>query len=126
MKILNTIKYYSTSLLVSFVFILILTFIMATFNYFNIIGSNTLSFIKIIIMIISALAGGILIGINTKDKGWLAGIRYAFVFIIFIVLLNYLGYDYGIKLKSLIYYIIIIVSSMIGSMIGINNQKKEN
>ena len=99
---------------------------MATFNYFNIIGSNTLSFIKIIIMIISALAGGILIGINTKDKGWLAGIRYALVFIIFIVLLNYLGYDYGIKLKSLIYYIIIIVSSMIGSMIGINNQKKEN
>ena len=40
-----------------------------------------------------------------------------------LILLNYLGFDKSFSFKSIIFYIIIIISSVLGSITGINRKK---
>ena len=79
---------------------LISMFLVTLLNYFNIIGAYFLSVLEIIISIAWIFTGGFLIGRKAKSKG-LLGIRVKF------------------EAKSLIFYLILITSSMIGAIIGI-------
>lgn len=105
--------------------ILILTFIVTLLNYFNIINYQTITVIKIIIPIISLFIGGFLIGKRSHNKGWLAGLKLALIFVIILCLFNYFGLGHKVKIANLIYYLILTISTMFGSMIGINTQKND-
>lgn len=125
MKYLNSIKIYLKSLFISFLVILVSTLVMTILSYFNILPTKSLSFIKIITLIISLLIGGYFVGHNCKSKGWLEGIKYSLVFIIIILLINLLILKNNFEIKNIIYYIIMIISSMIGSMYGITRKGKD-
>ncbi|NLL44279.1 MAG: TIGR04086 family membrane protein [Mollicutes bacterium] len=105
--------------------ILILTLIVTILNYFNVINYQVVTIIKFIIPIISLFIGGILIGKRSHHKGWLAGLKLAIIFLFILFLFNYLGLNHKIKLTDLIYYLIFIISTMFGSVIGINSKKEE-
>lgn len=113
----------------SFIYIisslLILTFIITFLNYFNIISDKVISIFKILIPIISLFIGGFYIGKNSNSKGYLEGLKLGFIFSLILIIFNYLAFDYSFKLKYLLFYLIIITSSILGSMIGINKRKKQ-
>lgn len=79
---------------------------------------------KIFIPIISLLVGGIILGKKSNKKGWLEGLKLGLIFSVFLVLFNYLGLKNNFQLKHLLFYSILIISSMVGSMIGINKKKE--
>lgn len=106
--------------------ILILTFIITIFNYFNIINNKTISIFKILIPIISLFIGGYYIGKKSNKKGYLEGLKLGIIFSLFIIIFNFLVLSNSFKLKYLLFYIIIIISSILGSMIGINKKSKLN
>ena len=118
---------YLKSLGISFIYIistiLILTFFITFFNYFNIISDKIISIFKILIPIISLFIGGIQIGKRSKNKGWLEGLKLGLIFSIFLLIFNFLAFSTSFKLKYLLFYLIIIISSIFGSMIGINRKK---
>ncbi len=99
-----------------------LTFLMAIFNYFNVISGGLVSVLKFIIPIISVAISGYIIGSHSKEKGYLSGIEIGvsiiLVFLLFVVLFD------KVTIKSLIYYVILILISVLSSMIGINIKKK--
>ena len=99
-----------------------LTFLMAIFNYFNVISGGLVSVLKFIIPIISIAISGYIMGSHSKEKGYLSGIKIG-VSIILLFLLFVVLFD-KITVKTFIYYIILIFVSIIGSMIGINLKKK--
>ena len=103
--------------------ILVFTFIITFFNYFNIISDKIISIFKILIPIISLFIGGIQIGKRSKNKGWLEGLKLGLIFSIFLLIFNFLAFSTSFKLKYLLFYLIIIISSIFGSMIGINRKK---
>lgn len=105
--------------------LLVITFLFSTLYYFKLISSTTLSILKIIVPIISLLIGGIIIGRKSDKKGWLEGLKLGLIFLILLILFNILGLEAKIELKNTIYYSIIIISSILGSMIGINLAPKE-
>ena len=113
----------------SFIYIisslLILTFIITFLNYFNIISDKVISIFKILIPIISLFIGGFYIGKNSNSKGYLEGLKLGLIFSLILIIFNYLAFDYSFKLKYLLFYLIIITSSILGSMIGINKNKKQ-
>ena len=113
----------------SFIYIisslLILTFIITFLNYFNIISDKVISIFKILIPIISLFIGGFYIGKNSNSKGYLEGLKLGVIFSLILIIFNYLAFDYSFKLKYLLFYLIIITSSILGSMIGINKRKKQ-
>lgn len=103
--------------------IVILPILIALMHYVGIINLKIVNIFKILISISSFLIGGFFIGKVSDEKGWLEGLKLSIIFLTVLTIFNYLGLDSGFNFKNLIYYVILIISSMLGSMIGINRKK---
>lgn len=97
-----------------------LSFIVTILNYFNIFNYKIINIIKIIIPLISFGFGGYKIGKYSNKKGWLQGLKLSTfnsaVFLIITLILK------SFKPEYLIYILILIVSGIFGSMLGINKK----
>ena len=102
--------------------ILVLTLLFTLINYFNVINDKTMSIFKIIIPIISLFIGGIYLGLNTKFKGFCNGLKLGLVFIFIMIILNIIFIS-NFELKNILYYLILLITTTLGSMIGINIKK---
>lgn len=122
---MNYLKNIGISMLYIIGFILVLTLLSTALNYFNIIGKNTITVLKIIIPIISLFIGGYYIGKKSNKKGWLEGLKLSLIFSVILIIFNYLGFDNSFEIKNILYYLIIIISCIFGSMIGISKNTKE-
>lgn len=117
----NYLKYFGILLLS----IIIPIFILTIFNYFKIFSNNIIDTLKLIITLTSILINSFYLGKNSKSKGYIEGLKFGSLFIIFITLLNLILVN-EFSLKILIYYLLIIITSMVGSTIGINKKNDAN
>lgn len=117
---MKNIKKYIKTISYITIIIIITTFILTILNYFNVINQKILSILQIISIIISNLIGGIKIGKKAKTKGWLEGLKLSFILISILLIINLIIKK--LDFTNLIYYLIIIVSTTLGSMIGINKK----
>lgn len=115
------IKKYLISYAYTLGIIIVGTFIVTLFNYFNLLSSNVANTLILIIVIVSLFIGSFLLGKKSNKKGYLEGIKYSVIFILFLVIIN-LIFIKVFEIKSLIYFLIIIISSTFGSMLGINKK----
>jgi len=120
---MNYLKKTGISLLYSFIFLFSLTFFITLLNYFNILNYNLLRISKFIIVLISFFIGGFIIGKKSKKRRWLEGIKFGII-CLFIFLLVNLFLNNKFELKDIIYYLVILSSTTIGSMLNINNTQK--
>ena len=120
--IMSYIKYLKT-LIYILIPLLILNIFTSVLYYFNIISNNSINYLKLIMIAISMLIGGIYIGNKATKKGWLEGIKVGLEVIIILFVISYLAFDQGISVKTVIYYFILLASSTLGSMVGINKRK---
>ena len=113
------IKKYLKSYLYLFGIIILSTLLLSILNYFIKLPTNT---IKIIIPIISIFISSIILGKSSKEKAYLEGIKFVGIYLVFITIIKLLlktSFNY----KVIIIYIVLTISSIIGSMIGINLKK---
>lgn len=109
--------------LISFVgFIIIIT----TLYYFDIISSKTYNILEIIGTLISCLIAGIKIGKYSKQKGWLGGLKLGLLITLLCFLFTIFGSSMRVSMQSIIYFIVIIIITIFGSMMGINKKKEAN
>lgn len=110
----------------SFMYILISIFLFSiligTLSYFNILGNNVIKVLELIATIISMLIGGIYLGKNSNKKGFLEGIKIGIAVIVLLFMFSYLAFDKGFSISSLIFYLIILISAILGSVFGINKR----
>lgn len=98
---------------------LIIPFMLALFNLFG-VGIN-----KIVLIIISALimlVSGFMIGKKSLKKGFVSGLILGVSFILFLTIIG-LFFKLEWNIGRVVYYVILIMSSMLGSIIGINKKK---
>ena len=119
---MNYLKKLGKALLTTFLSLLIGIIIITMLNYFNIIGINISNISKILIIVISIFLGGFTLGKLSIKKGYLEGLKYGFIITIMFFLLN-LIITKNIKIRLIILYIIINITSILGSMFGILNNK---
>lgn len=100
----------------------VLTFLITLLNYFNLIGSKTIAILEILIFVIAVFIGGIVIGKRSSKKGWLEGLKLSGIFLIILLIFNYLGLDHSFEIKDLIFYLILIGTSTFGGMVGISKK----
>ena len=106
--------------------IMVLSFIMTVFSFFNILNDSVTSIFKILIPIISLLMSGIVMGRNSNKKGWLEGLKLGLLVSLLIMLFNILGLRNSFKISNLLFYTILTFSSIVGSMIGISAKRLNN
>ncbi|MCI9110846.1 MAG: TIGR04086 family membrane protein [Bacilli bacterium] len=116
---------YLTKLLKSSLFVivsfLVLTFIFTTLNYFNIINGKTMEILKIIIPLLTLALGGYIMGKGSEKNGWLEGLKLGLI-IVFLILIGNLIFSPNLIMKDFIFYILLLMGSMLGGMFGINRK----
>ncbi len=117
MKMLKYLKAIGWVLAINLIFSLIITFL----HYFDVFSPNTIKTLKLFGVIVSMLMGGIYIGKKSEKKGYLEGIKIGFAFILFIFLFTIISKNFA--LRAILYYLIILISSTVGAMIGIQKKK---
>ena len=120
---MNYLKKLGKSLLYIIIPSILFTFILTLLNYFDIISYNSLNIIKYILFFISLFISSFIFGKFSNSKGWLEGIKYGLIIVIILLLFNYLVFNTPFNIKAIIYYLIILATSSIGSMLGINFKK---
>lgn len=93
--------------------IFISTIILTIIDYFSLFNTSIL---KLIIPIISLFISSFLVGKKTTKLGYLSGIKLGIIVIILFIILVLLLDKFN--LKSLIYYLILLLTSTLGSMLG--------
>lgn len=104
--------------------LLIFTLLVTILSWFNIMNNSITTIFKMLIPIISILSSSIYMGINTTKLGWLEGFKLGIIICILLFLFNALGINKGFKINQLLFYGILIFSSIVGSMIGISRKKR--
>lgn len=120
--LINKIINYGQALIVPLVIIILAPIFLAILNM---LGVKTYDIIPLIIMIIISLIAGLTIGSKIDKHGYLHGIILGIVLSLIMFLFS-LIFDSSYKLSSLIYYLIIVGSTTVGSMIGIQKNIKKN
>ncbi len=103
--------------------VLISTLILTILNYFSLFGDGITNILKLIIPIGSIFGTAWFIGKKTSKRGLLEGLKYGAIIVLIMLILNSLILGNGFEVKILIYYLILLISAMFGSMIGINRKK---
>ena len=117
---MNKLIKYLKLMIIPLSVIFIMPLLLSILNLLNINTSKTLI---LIIMIITMLISGILLGKKIEKKGYLKGLLLGISLSLFMLIFSLL-FKNNYNISTLLYYSIIIVSSVIGSMIGVNKQKK--
>lgn len=120
---MDKIKKYMKPIITWIVLLFIYLFLLVILNYFQILKFNTIIKVNFIIMAVITFLFGLSIGRKTHKKGYLEGLKLGFIITLILLILNIL-FIRGFNLNILVYYLIIIVSSTFGSMIGINLKKR--
>lgn len=118
---MNYLRKVFKPIVLTITFIVIAVFITTLLNYFNILNYKLTIYLKFITSIISFFIGGLMIGYKSKKKGWLEGIKFSLIIISFMIIITLLLNEF--EYKSLIFYNILLISSIIGSMFGITKNK---
>ena len=116
---------YLKSLLYTIISILIFTIIITTLNYFNLISGKLLNILQILSMIISVIIGGYYLGKTSSSKGYIQGLKIGLIILTILIPLNLFILKTPFKISIIIFYIIILISSILGSILGINKKKKD-
>lgn len=116
---MNKIIEFFKILLIPLISFLIFPLLVSIFNLFGI----TIN--KIILIIISSLImfiSGFIIGKKSIKKGFISGGILGGIFVILLIIFG-LFFKLKFSIGRFIYYIILIFSTMMGSIIGINKKK---
>lgn len=117
------IKKYGLRVIYTILSIIICLLLLTTLYYFNLLSSNIYQVLKIIIVLSNVFIGGYILGKNTQSKGYLEGIKLATILILFCLLISLISKN-PLQLKVILYYLIISIAAVFGSMLGINKKTK--
>lgn len=116
-------KYFKTllkTLLYTLIFFTIFSLLLTIFNYFNIINYQTLAIGKIIVPILSLGLSGLLMGKKVAKNGWLEGLKISLIIIVLLIIITVILGEFSTE--KLTFYLILIISGIFGSIIGINTK----
>ena len=119
---MKNIKLYLKYLGFSFIFLLLGLLFISTLYYFDIIGSNFTTYFRFIYFLLIVFITSYKLGKLTEKNGYLTGIKFGLLYILVFAVLGVLVFSPKIHLRVLIYYLIIFITSILGSIMGI--QKK--
>ena len=110
------------ALSIIFILLFISTLVINILYYFDIINNNTIRYFKMIVSILCFFIGGIYMGKNSPNKGYIYGLRLSLITIIIFTVMGIIFNN--LKLSRLIYFLIVTFCITFGAMLGIN--KKNN
>lgn len=110
------------------IFLIIEIMIVFITSLLNLIGVNQ-GITSIILLILNIIIFFIMTfnyGKISSNKGFLSGLLMGLIYIILMFLINGLLFKFYLKISTIIYYLILLIVSMIGGSIGINKKVEKD
>lgn len=120
MKLLNK----NSHIIKFIIFILSLTTIETIINLIVPLSTKTNQIISLICILVYSFITGYKKGQTSDKKAYKEGFKLGLTNIIILYILGIFTLSFKINLKRIIYYIIIITITILGSIIGINKKRK--
>lgn len=120
LKVLNYLKYIG-------IFILFIIGIALITSLINLTGLNT-NLINKLAIILTALSFFIISAMASKnfnEKGYILGIKLGLLFVLLMVFINLIFFKSSFSIDRIIYYIILVFSSILGGSFGKNLKIKK-
>lgn len=121
---MDEIKKYMVSIGIALGLIILFSFFINLLNYFDILSSSAYKIILVLLNTVSIILASFILGKKSNEKGYLKGIKFGLIITIIMFIISYLAFDTSISTITILYYVILIIASIIGSVFGIN--KNEN
>lgn len=118
MKILKKYDYIWKFIL----FILIFTFVLTIVNLIFPLKNSINSLVSLIAVLIYSLFVGFKKGMKVEEKAYKAGLILGFTNVVILYFMGFLALNFGMTIKKLLYFVIIIITTILGSIIGINKK----
>ena len=118
-------KIYLKDILYVFLTMIIGIFIFTFFNYFNIFSDKVTNVLKMILVIGTFIFSGFYLSKRSKGRGFLEGLKIGTILSLFLLLVTLLGINSSFEWRNLIYYLILIISSMTGGIIAKQGKQKK-
>ena len=90
----------------------------------NLIGMKSYNIVILVIMIISCFLGGFKIGKTSNKRGYINGLVLGSILVGILLLFSLFSKE-SINVSSFIYYLILIITCTVGSMLGIQKKISE-
>ena len=119
---MNNIKNYLIAIGYFLLVVVIFAIVLTIFNYYDIVTNKLFKVIKVLIPSFALFIGGYKVGNSANKKGYIEGIKLSLIVIVLLFMFSYLGFNASFNISLILYYIILIISSMLGAMIGINKK----
>ena len=104
-----------------FIILFIGTFIFTIIDYFNLIHIKIVSILKLIYPILLLFLTSYRLGLSSSKRGYIEGLKLGGIIIFIFTILILLFSRYQVKI--LLYDVILLLVSALGSMVGINRKK---
>lgn len=101
--------------------IIISLFLLTILYYYNYISDSTYSFLKILIVLIIIFIGSFRLGNMAINKGYMEGVKISLLIVLLLLSITIIFSNFQIKL--LLYYTMIISTSILGSTSGIYKKR---
>ena len=93
------------ALLIIFILLFIFSFIINIFYYNDILDNNTIKYFKLIFSIITFFIGGLYMGKNSPNKGYLYGLRLSILTVIILMIMGIILRNMSVS--RIIYYLVV-------------------
>ena len=115
-------KKYLYALGYFFILFLVFTLFITILDYFILLSQPIISFLKLLLLIFDMFFAGFYVGRRSIRKGYIEGVKIG-VIIIFIFFVFSL-FLFKFEIRTILYYVILLSSSVLGSMLGISIRKE--
>lgn len=116
---MNNLKKYAKTAIGVPIFLILYILVLSLLHYFGLMKLSTVENVNFVVMAIIAFIGGFLSGKKASKKGYLEGLKTGGYFAGILLFINIIFFRH-FDLYVVLYYLVLVVSSTIGSMIGIN------
>ncbi|WP_100011929.1 TIGR04086 family membrane protein [Lentibacillus sediminis] len=100
--------------------IFIASVILALLLRFTSFNDPTLTWVTLIVGLISLFLGGLISGVKGKARGWLLGGLTGLGFTLLTFLVQYLGYQQGFSLSQSLHHVGFVLAALLGGMVGVS------
>lgn len=116
-------KYYGITLLWFLGFLLGGSIVVSLF-YYTFLPSKVVNIFIFLYIGIVFFFFGYKFGLKAEARGFVEGLKISFILVLVLILFNLIFSQQSFSLLRMLYYIVLVFSGTIGSMIGINRKKE--
>lgn len=122
---MNYLKKIGKFILITFGSIIILGLILNTLYYFDVINNNIYNIMKMVIVLGVLFINALFLGKSSNKYGIVEGLKLGAIFLLVMIILKLIT-NSSFDIRTFIYSFIILLTTSVGAVIGINKKDSAN